>query len=82
MKEREKLCSFLKNKSFVKKVWASDANFLLCWVDNPKQVMSVCLQNGVVVRDRSSDYGLEGCIRFSIGSSAENKRLMEVLDYE
>lgn len=77
--ERNKLSQFLSNLSFVKKVWKSDANFLLFEVENSKIVMDACLNNGIVIRDRSSEYNLNNCLRITIGTPDENTILMEVL---
>lgn len=77
--EKKRLFNFLSNLSFVKKVWKSDANFLLLEVANSKMLLDVCLQNGIVVRDRGSDYNLKNCIRITIGTASENTFLMEVL---
>ena len=77
--ERDKLFEFLSKLRFVNKVWKSDTNFLLFEVENPKMVMDACLNNGIVIRDRSSEYNLNNCLRVTIGSPDENTLLMEVL---
>ncbi len=77
--ERDRLFFFLSNLPFVKKVWKSDANFLLFEVENSKMIMDACISNGIVLRDRSSEYNLNNCIRVTIGDPNENTFLMEVL---
>jgi histidinol-phosphate aminotransferase len=77
--ERNRLFSFLSNLSFIKKVWKSDANFLLFEASNSRMVMEACISNGIVLRDRSSDYNLNNCIRITIGDPNENTFLMGVL---
>lgn len=77
--ERDRLYGFLSNLSVVKKVWKSDANFLLFEVSNSKMVMDACIDNGIVLRDRSSDFNLNNCIRITIGDPNENTFLMGVL---
>jgi histidinol-phosphate aminotransferase len=77
--ERDRLFDFLSNLPFVKKVWKSDANFLLFEVINAKMVLDICLKNGIVLRDRSSEFNLTNCIRVTIGAPCENTFLMEVL---
>jgi histidinol-phosphate aminotransferase len=77
--ERNKLFSFLSSLSFVKKVWKSDANFLLFEASNPRIVIETCINNGIVLRDRSNEYNLDNCIRITIGNPNENAFLMEVL---
>lgn len=77
--EREKLARFLENLAFVKKVWKSDANFLLFEAKAAKLILDLCLQNGLVLRDRGRESQLANCIRATIGSPSENQFLMEVL---
>lgn len=77
--ERDRLFNFLLKLLFVKKVWKSEANFLLFEVVNAKKIIAACLNNSIVLRDRSSDYGLNNCIRATIGEPKENTLLMEVL---
>ncbi len=77
--ERDRLFGFISNLPFVKKVWKSNANFLLFEVSSSKKVMDICLNNGIVLRDRSSEYNLNNCIRVTIGSPVENTFFMEVL---
>ncbi len=77
--ERQRLASELAKLAFVIKVWPSQANFLLVEVDDAGQLMSYCLQHQIIIRDRSSLPGLHNCLRISVGSVAENDRLLEVL---
>jgi histidinol-phosphate aminotransferase len=77
--ERDRLFEFLSNLFFVKKIWRSDANFLLFETSKAKKLLEICLDNGIVLRDRGSDYSLTNCIRVTIGEPSENTYLMEVL---
>jgi histidinol-phosphate aminotransferase len=36
-------------------------------------------QRGILVRDRSTDPGCEGCVRITIGSDAQTSRLLAAL---
>ena len=36
-------------------------------------------QRGILVRDRSTDPGCEGCVRITIGSDAQTTRLIDAL---
>ncbi|HKK27522.1 MAG TPA: histidinol dehydrogenase [Gemmatimonadota bacterium] len=59
----------------------SEANFLAFRVDAPRRVQeALASRHGVVVRDRSSLPRLEGCLRASVGTPAENDRFLEGLD--
>jgi len=79
IKEREKMYEFFQNQSFVKQVWRGDANFLLVEVNNAAALIKHCETHGIIIRNRNNDYGLENCVRISIGTAAENQRVREVL---
>ena len=63
----------------VKGVYSSDANFLLVRFDNPDEVYERLLSGGVIVRNRSRVPGCEGCLRVTVGTPAENDRLLWLL---
>lgn len=63
----------------VKKVWPSDANFLLVEFDDKDRAFGDLIRGGVIVRDRSSAYGCHGCLRISVGTPEENARVLEIL---
>ncbi len=77
--QKEQLRLFLQRHPSVKKVYPSEANFLLVAVESPAHWMSVCRDRGVVIRDRSNIAGLSDCVRITIGTPEENKILLEVL---
>jgi histidinol-phosphate aminotransferase len=79
VKEREILTEALVNLSFVKKVYPSDANFLLVKMDDPLAVYKKLLDQGIVVRDRSKVELCEGCLRITVGTLEENKTLLYAL---
>lgn len=79
VKEREILSEALVNLSFIKKVYPSDANFLLVKMDDPLAVYNKLLDQGIVVRDRSKVELCEGCLRITVGTSEENKTLLYAL---
>lgn len=63
----------------VKGLYSSDANFLLVRFDNPDEVYGRLLAGGVIVRNRSKVPGCEGCLRITVGTPAENGRLLRLL---
>ena len=63
----------------VKGVCSSDANFLLVRFENPDEVYERLLSGGVIVRNRSRVPGCEGCLRVTVGTPAENDRLLRLL---
>ena len=69
----------LKKLDIVDKVYASDANFLLVKVDDANLRYEQLLNNGIVVRNRSNQMLCENCLRFTIGTKDENKKLITTL---
>lgn len=63
----------------VKGIYSSDANFLLVRFENPDEVYERLLSGGVIVRNRSRVPGCEGCLRVTVGTPAENDRLLRLL---
>lgn len=78
-REKEIMIEFLATVPSVKKIWGSQANYLLVETVEAKLMMNACLKNGIVIRNRSSDYGLNNCVRITIGSPNENTLLREAL---
>ncbi|HSW70991.1 MAG TPA: histidinol-phosphate transaminase [Gammaproteobacteria bacterium] len=79
--ERNSLRSFLEKLPSVKCVYPSEANFLLVKVKDAQQWMSKCIDNKVIIRLRDKLFGLRNCVRITIGTKEENKKLQEVLSY-
>lgn len=79
VQQREWLKQQLVQFSFIQKIYPSDANFLLVKMDDPKTVYTHLSSKGIVVRDRTSVSGCEGCLRITVGTSAENELLISTL---
>jgi len=62
--------------------WHSDANFVLFRpLERPaRKVWEALLEHSVLIRDFSTRPGLEGCLRVSIGTPAENDRFLAALE--
>ncbi len=69
----------LKSLPMVQKVYPSDANFLLVKFDNARQAYSKLASSGIVVRDRSTQPGCEGCLRITVGTREEVKKVIYCL---
>jgi histidinol-phosphate aminotransferase len=76
---REQLALALVELPVVKKVYPSDANFLLVKVGEAKAVYEHLLRGGIVVRDRSKVELCEGCLRITVGTEQENAELIQAL---
>ena len=67
---------------FIKKVYPSDANFLLVKMDSATIVYKYLLKRGIAVKDCSDMEGCADCLRITIGTEDENTLLVEALaDY-
>lgn len=81
--EKDKLIKQLKEIKQVQKVFSSDANFILFKVKNAADVYVKLASEGIIIRDRSNQPGLEDCLRVSISTKKENnnfiKKLKEVI---
>ncbi len=80
---RNWLINRLLELSMVKKIYHSDANFLLVKVDNAKEMYNYLLENNIIVRNRSGLAGCDNCLRITIGTMPEIEQLLDVLkNYE
>lgn len=77
--QRESLSGILSGLPYVRKVFPSDANFLLVRVDDPRALYDYLLAQGIIVRDRSRVRQCEGCLRITVGTPEENLRLAGAL---
>lgn len=80
-RERDKLQDFLTTLSSVEYVYPSQANFLLVKVHDASTWMDTCKVHEIIIRSRVNLHGLQNCVRITIGTEEENKRLKEVLSY-
>ena len=80
LREREKLANALASCFFVKKIYPSDANFILIKVDDAYKRYDELLRHGIVIRNRTTQLGCENCLRISVGTPAENKQLLTLLN--
>jgi histidinol-phosphate aminotransferase len=77
--ERKILSDALPKFPFVRKVLPSEANFILIKVSNAKHLYHFLLDNGIVVRDRSTNVLCEEGLRITVGTKVENLQLLDVL---
>jgi histidinol-phosphate aminotransferase len=77
--EREKLRQGLSKIDSVKKVYPSDANFLLVKIANARSVYEALVKKGIIVRDRSNVILCDECLRITIGTQQENQILLNEL---
>jgi len=79
LNQRTFLLNALKAISFIEKIYPTDANFVLVKVPDATKIYHQLLQQGVVVRNRTSQPLCENTLRLTVGSEQENTKLMNAL---
>lgn len=77
--ERNRVAAALEQMECVKKVYPSDANFLLVQVSDAVRLYNALIAEKVIVRDRSRVKGCSECLRITIGTPAENDAMLAVV---
>lgn len=77
--ERDYLTVELKSIKSIKLVYPSDANFILFKVDNADEVYNNLIPKGVIIRNRSNQKNLEGCLRVTVGTRDQNQKFIQEL---
>lgn len=74
--ERTRLSKQLQSIGGIKKVYPSNANFILVKMANASAVYKELLNEGIVVRDRSKVILCDDCLRITVGTVEENEKLI------
>jgi histidinol-phosphate aminotransferase len=77
--QRNLIIKELKEVSFIKIIYPTDCNFIMVKLDNANKRYNQLIEKGIVVRNRTTQPLCENCLRFTIGTSTENAKLMKVL---
>ena len=77
--EKRKLEVALKKIDFIKKLYKSDTNFILAKVDDANKRYDQLLAKGIVIRNRSTQPLCENTLRFTVGTTEENQKLLKVI---
>jgi len=78
-RERQRLQTALLAHPLVRRVYDSDANFLLVRFDQAQNVFDTLLDAGIVVRDQRAAPQLTDALRITIGTPEQNDRVLELL---
>ena len=79
VEQRKKMETELSMLPITKKVYHSDSNFLLVQVNEAVKTYQFLMNRGIIVRDRSNVTLCNDCLRITIGTPAENVRLLKAL---
>lgn len=74
---REILKASLENLPITQKIYPSDSNMLLVKFNKAKELFNFLLEQKIIVRDRSKVILCDDCLRITVGTQAENERLVE-----
>ncbi|WP_064966359.1 histidinol-phosphate transaminase [Tenacibaculum ovolyticum] len=75
--EKQKLIIELENIEFVKKIYPSEANFLLIEVTEADSIYNQLVAEKIITRNRNTL--VNNCLRITVGSEEENKQLIKAL---
>ncbi len=75
--EKSKLIQNLSGLSAVRKIYPSDANFILAEVENADELYEKLIDRKIIIRNRNSV--IRNCVRISVGTSEENNELLNAL---
>lgn len=79
LKERTLLIEVLLEVNFITTIYKSDANFLLIEVDDANKRYDQLIHKGIVVRNRSNQPLCNNCLRITVGTKPENRKLISAL---
>ncbi len=79
LSERANLMNTLQTLDLVEIVYPSDANFLLVKTEDANATYRYLVNEKIVVRNRNNVEFCEGCLRVTVGTAAENLRLINAL---
>ncbi len=73
--ERERLVAAIRELPFVRRIWPSSANFCLVEVQDAPALLEQSARDRILLRYFGGD--LADCVRITVGSAAENDRLLQ-----
>ena len=79
--ERNRVYLHLQGFKCIKKIYASQGNYLLARFFDADTAFEACLSAGVVIRDMRANPVLSDGLRISIGTPDENDALLKVLEH-
>jgi histidinol-phosphate aminotransferase len=80
LEERSRMRERLAALALVRRAWPSDANFLLVEFHDAARALAAGRSAGLLMRDFSAAPGLAQCLRISVGTPTQNRRLLAALE--
>ena len=78
--ERSLLIKALELITWIDTIYPTQANFVLVKVDDATNRYNQLVEKGIVVRNRTNQPLCKNCLRFTVGTSDENEKLIAVLN--
>lgn len=79
LSERIRLQTVLPELNCVRKIYPTDANFILVEVTNADTIYKNLVRQGIIVRNRTNVTMCNGCLRITVGKPGENDVLLDAL---
>lgn len=80
LEERSRMQREFSELPMVRKIYPTDANFILVKVDNANKTYQYLVNRGIIVRNRNSVMLCGNCLRITIGTPEENSILLDALN--
>lgn len=77
--ERKRVFGELQKIEGISKIYETDANFILFKVEDADSIYNAMAERDVIIRNRSNQVNLEGCLRVTIGTPEENDKFLTTL---
>ena len=74
------LIKTLESITWIDTIYPTQANFVLVKVDDATNRYNQLVEKGIVVRNRTNQPLCNNCLRFTVGTSDENEKLIAVLN--
>jgi histidinol-phosphate aminotransferase len=79
LQQRSALIQQLQTLPMVQHVHPTDANFVLVKMKGARNIYNQLIERSIIVRDRSTVVLCADCLRITVGTPEENKKLIETL---
>ena len=76
---RNDFSTFASQLPGIVKIWPSNANYVLLQVSNAADCVQALINEGILIRNQSSQLGLTEVVRVSIGNPDEMQRLQQAM---
>jgi len=75
-RQKARLVEVLSTHPAIRKLWPGEANFILIRVASATDLVAAAATAGIRLRNQSSQHGLDGCVRITIGTPEETSALI------